>query len=177
MGEMKPKSLFGLIVVLLLLALFMYVIEDIPAFGDPNQPATKYVKLYISIDARGAEDDLNRGVIPENLKEEIKVRGFPVPSTVDKLDEGWDLKISKGEKYYLEDEKYYFVKKEGDKLEVYRYAVIVRYLEKGKEETAVPNIVTAIIVDYRGYDTLFETSVIYSAGISVIMLLRRRGKL
>lgn len=48
-----------------------------------------------------------------------------------------------------------------------------RYIEKTIEETGVPNVVTAILADYRGYDTLFETSVIFTAAIVVILLLRR----
>jgi multicomponent Na+:H+ antiporter subunit B len=48
-----------------------------------------------------------------------------------------------------------------------------RYIERAVEETGVPNIVTAVLADYRGYDTLFETAVIFTAGIAVLMLLRR----
>lgn len=47
------------------------------------------------------------------------------------------------------------------------------YLEKAVEETAVPNIVTAVLADYRGYDTMFETTVIFCAGIACFMLMRR----
>jgi multicomponent Na+:H+ antiporter subunit B len=36
----------------------------------------------------------------------------------------------------------------------------------------VPNIVTAVLASYRGYDTLGETVVIFTAGIGVLMLLR-----
>jgi multicomponent Na+:H+ antiporter subunit B len=46
------------------------------------------------------------------------------------------------------------------------------YIEKGVEQTHVPNIVTAVLGDYRGYDTMFETVVIYCAGIVVIGALR-----
>lgn len=48
-----------------------------------------------------------------------------------------------------------------------------RYIEESLEETAIPNMVTALLADYRGYDTLFEETVIFTAGISVILLLRR----
>lgn len=47
------------------------------------------------------------------------------------------------------------------------------YIEKSVEETAVPNFVTAVLADYRGYDTMFETTVIFCAGITVLTLLRR----
>jgi multicomponent Na+:H+ antiporter subunit B len=40
------------------------------------------------------------------------------------------------------------------------------------EETSVPNIVTAVLADYRGFDTMFETTVIFSAGVAVFLLLR-----
>jgi multicomponent Na+:H+ antiporter subunit B len=51
-----------------------------------------------------------------------------------------------------------------------------RYIEKTFDETAVPNLVTAILADYRGYDTMYETTVIFTAGIVVMMLLRRPKK-
>jgi multicomponent Na+:H+ antiporter subunit B len=47
-----------------------------------------------------------------------------------------------------------------------------RYIEKTLTETKVPNAVTSVLADYRGYDTMFETSVIFTAGIAVMMLLR-----
>lgn len=54
--------------------------------------------------------------------------------------------------------------------------VVPRYLEQGLAETGVPNIVTAVLASYRGYDTLGETTVVFTAGVGVIVLLRRRPK-
>ncbi len=51
-----------------------------------------------------------------------------------------------------------------------------RYIEKTLEETATPNVVTSVLADYRGYDTLGETSVIFTAGISCILLLRKKKR-
>lgn len=48
-----------------------------------------------------------------------------------------------------------------------------RYIEKTIEETATPNAVTSVLADYRGYDTLGETTVIFTAAIVCILLLRR----
>ena len=48
------------------------------------------------------------------------------------------------------------------------------YIEKAVAETHVPNLVTAVLGDYRGYDTMFETVVIYCAGMAVVGVLRRR---
>ena len=47
-----------------------------------------------------------------------------------------------------------------------------RYIEKTVEETSVPNIVTAVLADYRGYDTMFETAVIFAAGLACFFILR-----
>ena len=46
------------------------------------------------------------------------------------------------------------------------------YIETAVEDTSVPNLVTAVLADYRGYDTMFETIVIFAAGIACIVLLR-----
>lgn len=46
------------------------------------------------------------------------------------------------------------------------------YIEKTIEETSVPNVVTAVLADYRGYDTMFETTVIFGAGVVCFFLLR-----
>ncbi len=43
------------------------------------------------------------------------------------------------------------------------------------KDTKVPNIVTAVLADYRGYDTMFETVVIFAAGIAIFVILRVVG--
>ncbi len=50
------------------------------------------------------------------------------------------------------------------------------YLLHSLEHTATPNVVTSVLADYRGFDTLGETTVIFTAGMACILLLRRRGK-
>jgi multicomponent Na+:H+ antiporter subunit B len=57
--------------------------------------------------------------------------------------------------------------------------VVPRYLNETIRETNVPNVVTSVLADYRGYDTLGETTVIFTAGIGVMLLLRgarRKGR-
>jgi multicomponent Na+:H+ antiporter subunit B len=49
-----------------------------------------------------------------------------------------------------------------------------RYLERTLEETATPNAVTSVLADYRGYDTLIETTVIVTAGLGCWLLLAPR---
>ncbi len=48
------------------------------------------------------------------------------------------------------------------------------YLQKAIEQTGVPNIVTAVLASYRGFDTLGEVVVIFTAGIAVLLLLGGR---
>jgi multicomponent Na+:H+ antiporter subunit B len=54
--------------------------------------------------------------------------------------------------------------------------VVPRYLTQTIKETNVPNAVTSVLADYRGYDTLGETTVIFTAGIGVMLLLRSRRR-
>lgn len=50
------------------------------------------------------------------------------------------------------------------------------YLQKSIEDTTVPNVVTSVLGDYRGFDTLGETTVIFTAGIGVMLLLKGRRR-
>jgi multicomponent Na+:H+ antiporter subunit B len=54
--------------------------------------------------------------------------------------------------------------------------VAPRYLAESVKETGVPNVVTAVLARYRGYDTLGETVVVFTAGAGVIALLRLRRR-
>lgn len=54
--------------------------------------------------------------------------------------------------------------------------VAQHYIDKGAEETGVPNLVTAVLASYRGFDTLGEVTVVLTAGIGVLLLLGRREK-
>ncbi|MQA89028.1 MAG: DUF4040 domain-containing protein [Gemmatimonas sp.] len=57
--------------------------------------------------------------------------------------------------------------------------VTPRYLEEMPEEIEVPNVVSAVLASYRSYDTMGETTVIFAAGVGVLLLLagrRRRGQ-
>ena len=40
------------------------------------------------------------------------------------------------------------------------------------EDTEVPNMVTAVLADYRGFDTMFETVVVFIAGMAVLAILK-----
>ncbi len=49
--------------------------------------------------------------------------------------------------------------------------VIERYIEKGLQETGTVNVVTGMILNYRGFDTMGETHVLFIAATSVTILL------
>ena len=49
-----------------------------------------------------------------------------------------------------------------------------RYIEKGDEETHTPNMVTAVLADYRSYDTMGEAAVVFTAAVGCMLILRRR---
>lgn len=48
------------------------------------------------------------------------------------------------------------------------------YLKHAVTDTHVPNIVTAVLADYRGFDTMLETAVVFIAAVGIFSLLRRR---
>lgn len=49
------------------------------------------------------------------------------------------------------------------------------YIEKTAEEIHIPNVVTAVLASYRGYDTFGEVLVIFAAGLGVLLLLGLNG--
>ena len=51
-----------------------------------------------------------------------------------------------------------------------------RYLEYGAEDTGSENVVTAMIIGYRGFDTFGESCVLFLAVAAVMILLLRDGK-
>lgn len=54
--------------------------------------------------------------------------------------------------------------------------VAQRYIENGLQETGAVNIVTGMILDYRAFDTLGESHVLFVATCTVLILLRRDEK-
>ncbi len=48
------------------------------------------------------------------------------------------------------------------------------YLTQSMPQTGVPNVVTSVLASYRGFDTLGETAVVFTAGIAVLLLLGHR---
>lgn len=89
----SPTPIGAVIGLPLLGVMLLYAVQDLPAFGDPNSPASSHVSPY--------------------------------------------------------------------------------YIENSLRETETPNIVTAVLMDYRALDTMLETGVIFTAGLACWLLLRR----
>jgi multicomponent Na+:H+ antiporter subunit B len=47
------------------------------------------------------------------------------------------------------------------------------YLRNSLKDTETPNVVTSVLMDYRAFDTLIETVVIFTAGVACALVLRR----
>lgn len=71
----------------------------------------------------------------------------------------------------------YDIPRYGDPANPIHHHVAPLYLEQALAETGAPNIVSSVLASYRGYDTLGETTVVFTAAIGVLLLIggaRRR---
>jgi multicomponent Na+:H+ antiporter subunit B len=50
-----------------------------------------------------------------------------------------------------------------------------RYIKEAYVKTETPNIVSAVLADYRSYDTMGETTVIFAAALVCALLLRKNS--
>lgn len=67
----------------------------------------------------------------------------------------------------------------GDPSAPAQIGVAARYMADSPEDIDIPNVVTVILASYRGFDTMGETAVVFTAGAGVLMLisgLRRRRR-
>jgi multisubunit Na+/H+ antiporter MnhB subunit len=55
-------------------------------------------------------------------------------------------------------------------------AVVKKYIAEGRAKTGAVNIVTAVILDFRAYDTLGEATVLFTSVIGIMAILRRPGR-
>jgi multicomponent Na+:H+ antiporter subunit B len=59
----------------------------------------------------------------------------------------------------------------GDAHSIPNAYVGLEYLQQTPNDIAVPNVVTAVLASYRGFDTMGETTVIFAAAVAVMLLL------
>ena len=50
------------------------------------------------------------------------------------------------------------------------------YVESGAGTTGSANLVTGVLLDYRAYDTLGEATILFTAAIGVITVMRMKGR-
>jgi multisubunit Na+/H+ antiporter MnhB subunit len=50
------------------------------------------------------------------------------------------------------------------------------YVEQGAQKTGAANLVTGVLWDFRGYDTLGEATILFTAALGVLTVLRMKGK-
>ena len=50
------------------------------------------------------------------------------------------------------------------------------YIENAAEKTGSANLVTGVLFDFRGYDTLGEATILFTAVIGILTILRVKGK-
>ncbi|MFH0913070.1 MAG: hydrogen gas-evolving membrane-bound hydrogenase subunit E [Candidatus Omnitrophota bacterium] len=55
--------------------------------------------------------------------------------------------------------------------------VAQEYIIRGMEKTGAANIVASIILDFRGYDTLGEATILFTAVIGVLAVIRKVGRI
>jgi multicomponent Na+:H+ antiporter subunit B len=65
------------------------------------------------------------------------------------------------------------IPKFGDSLAPAHQYLSDRYVYQSPQEIGVPNMVTSVLASYRGYDTMGEVTVIFTALVAVLMLLGR----
>lgn len=55
--------------------------------------------------------------------------------------------------------------------------VAAEYINNGLQKTGAANIVAAIILDFRGYDTLGEATILFTAVIGILAVMRKVGRI
>lgn len=59
---------------------------------------------------------------------------------------------------------------------IHQHPLVATYVHGAHDDFHIPNIVTVVLGSYRGYDTLGETAVIFTAGVGVLLLLSGRRR-
>jgi multicomponent Na+:H+ antiporter subunit B len=62
----------------------------------------------------------------------------------------------------------------GDPLAPATVHVAPVYIRSSLADMATPNVVTAVLADYRSFDTLIETAVVLAAALACLLVLQRR---
>lgn len=63
----------------------------------------------------------------------------------------------------------------GDPNAIIHLYVVPDYIIGTERDFAIPNVVTSVLGSYRGYDTMGETTVIFTAAVGVMLMLQHRS--
>ena len=61
-------------------------------------------------------------------------------------------------------------------MERFTDAPAATYVQDGLAQTGAPNLVTAVLLDFRAWDTLGEATVLFCAALGTVAILRRRAR-
>ena len=146
----------------------IYGTTDMPAFGDPNSPihTDRVGRTYISQDvghvhAIHAEHDVHEGREQSANPQHQRAAASSMTVT-NSHGETHSVDEAHGNDHGAHAESH---EAHGD-----------HDAHHGDYGTHVPNLVTAVLAGYRSYDTMFETAVIFTAGVCLIVLLRDRKR-
>ncbi len=169
-------SIFGLVVLLIVLALAIVRLTNLLAVailaGAMSFILATVYTLLDAVDVAFTEAVVGAGIslalmlaaISLTTREEAPWRGRPAQRTLALL---VSLASGAGLLYATLDMPLL-----GDPASPANLHVAARYIAESSADTGVPNMVTAILASYRGFDTLGEVAVIFTAGIGVIALMR-----
>ncbi|MBA3550241.1 MAG: Na(+)/H(+) antiporter subunit B [Nannocystis sp.] len=149
----------------------IYGTFDMPRFGDPKAPIHHFRVPEMMAQTVGFANSTAGKQPPPAGFDPAEYRSFngavaSVP--VDPTDTGWR------ENSVLAQHGIMLPKVLGDEVHAAHPAEADHHQHPADDFNGhVPNSVTSLLAAYRGYDTMFETTVIFTAGMSLIMLLRR----
>ncbi len=169
------KKVIAIIAMLIVISfLFIGAVEMRP-FGDPDpyEEEMPYVEFTLPLEYKPEEE----GEIEEDLKNKI------IEEDVYLEEDRWeDLTV---EVYEEEDdwwvevdgEKKYRIEETDDDLEFYQIkSMDDHFLQDSQRRHEVNNVVTAVLFDYRGLDTLGEATILFTAVSGVLTVLRKFRK-
>lgn len=149
----------------------IYGTFDMPRFGDPKAPIHHFRVPEMMAQTVGFVNDTRGKQAPPAGFDATEYRSFngAVPTVpADPTDTAWR------ENSVLAQHGIMLPKVLGHELHPAEHAESGHHQHPPDDFNGhVPNSVTSLLAAYRGYDTMFETTVIFTAGVSLIMLLRR----
>lgn len=160
------KKIIATVALLTLFAFLIATALQLHPFGEPKKDA------YLFSLSPEYKQHIKDGLVNATLKQVFYDRNICLSddayiSTLDA--KNWKITDRNVDLYKIEDT--------GVKLKIYTLVVMDNYfIKNAQNETGANNVVTSIVFDYRGYDTLGEATVLFTAVTGVGVLFRRLKK-